>query len=303
MRALPDDILLLDGATGTELDRRGVDIGLPLWSARAIIDAPDVLGDVHRAYLNAGAGAISTNTFRTHKRSLAKAGIGDRAEALTRQAVSIAQAARDDANPAALVFGSVAPLEDCYSPDRAPDIATCRREHARLIGHLVDAGVDLVLIETMCTAHEACAAVDAARENAPGAWAICFCLASPGAPGAPALGTLLDGTPLSKVLPTLEGARFVGINCVSASMLTEQVGHLRGLLPPDVPIAAYANVGHADENGAWVSTEAVEPERYASYAMEWIDAAAQIVGGCCGTTPATISAISERLHARNMTAG
>ena len=74
---LPEGLVILDGATGTELDRRGVDCGLPLWSARAMTEAPDVLKDVHKAYLTAGAQAIITNTFRTHQRSLEKANMGD----------------------------------------------------------------------------------------------------------------------------------------------------------------------------------------------------------------------------------
>ena len=73
---LPEGLVILDGATGTELDRRGVDCGLPLWSARAMIDAPDILKDIHKAYLAAGAQAIVTNTFRTHQRSLEKANMG-----------------------------------------------------------------------------------------------------------------------------------------------------------------------------------------------------------------------------------
>ena len=287
MRELPDDILLLDGATGSELERRGVDIGLPLWSANAILNAPSILQDVHAAYLAAGAVAITTNTFRTHKRSLDKAGIGHLAADLTHQAVAIAQAARDDANPAALVFGSVAPLEDCYSPDRAPDAETCRREHARLIGHLMDAGVDLVLIETMCSAHESLAAIEAAEELAPGCWSICFCL-SPN-------GTLLDGTPIGKIMPALGGATFIGVNCVSAPSLTEHVTNLRATLPNDMRIAAYGNIGYADEHGAWVSTDAVDPDRFAEYGMAWVDAGASVVGGCCGTTPATTLAMSDRL--------
>src|SRR5438034_11831000 len=77
LRAMPaHDLLLLDGATGTELGRRGADISLPLWSARAIIEAPDILADIHRDYLRAGADLITANTFRTHRRTLAKAGMG-----------------------------------------------------------------------------------------------------------------------------------------------------------------------------------------------------------------------------------
>jgi len=281
---------LLDGATGTELDRRGVDIDLPLWSAQAITGAPDVLRDVHRAYLEAGADAITTNTFRTHERSLEKAGLGTHAEALTHDAVAIARDARDEVNPGALVMGSVAPLEDCYQPGHSPDAITCRCEHGRIIAHLIDAGVDLVLIETMTAAEEALAAVDAAKERAAGAWAVSFCLSRVSAPC-----VLLDGTPLETILPRLKGARFIGLNCVSAPELAAHVGHLRGLLDEDIPIAAYGNVGHADTEGGWVSTDAVEPERFASCAMEWIESGACVVGGCCGTTPETIAAINRRL--------
>jgi homocysteine S-methyltransferase len=87
--------LLLDGATGTELDRKGVDCSVPLWSARAMDAAPEVLKKVHCDYLEAGAEVIITNTFRTHERSLAKAGIGHRAEELTKSATRIACEARD----------------------------------------------------------------------------------------------------------------------------------------------------------------------------------------------------------------
>jgi len=287
------DVRLLDGATGTELDRRGVDIGLPLWSARAITEAADVLLDVHRAYLEAGAQAITTNTFRTHERSLAKGGLTGRAADLTRRAVSIAMAARDEVNTDAIVLGSVAPLEDCYSPERAPSADICCAEHAQIVAHLVDAGVDVVLLETMCGARESLAAVDAATAGAADAWAISFCLRSDGPPG-----VLLDGTPVSALASNLLGACFVGINCVAATQLGAQVSALRGVLPEEMPIAAYGNVGYADEQGGWVSTDAIEPARYAEYAMDWIDAGASLVGGCCGTSPGTIRAISDRVAAR-----
>ncbi len=281
------ETLLLDGATGSELERRGVDISLPLWSANAIINAPGVLGEVHKAYLDAGAQAITTNTFRTHHRSLAKAGMGAHAIGLTNAAVDIAQRARDETNPRAMVFGSVAPLEDCYSPHLAPDEVTCREEHTQLITSLVESSVDMVLIETMCSMREVRAAVAAAQEVAPGRWGISFCL-SPG-------GTLLDGTGLSVIADVVSGAQCVGVNCVGASMLGDHVRSLRAALGTEMRIAAYGNVGFADAHGAWVSTDAVEPERFADYAMQWIDAGANIIGGCCGTTPATIAAMRHRI--------
>ena len=265
---------------------------MPLWSARALIEAPEppkILKQVHLDYLNAGAQAITTNTFRTHQRSLAKAGNGDRAEELTQLAVAIARSACDEGKPDALVYGSVAPLEDCYSPELAPDIETCKQEHGQMIQCLVEAGVDLVLIETMCSAHEAIAAAEAAQEHTPNAWAISFCLSTDG------LGFLLDGTHISEVIPAIEDSQFVGINCVPAPMLADQVQHLRQVLPDNIPIAAYGNVGYADEDGGWVSTDAVKPNRFAEYAMQWVDSGASIIGGCCGTTPKTIASIQSKL--------
>src|SRR5512137_2763907 len=84
-------VLLLDGATGTELQRRGVDTRLPLWSARALIEALDVLRMIHADYLQAGADIITTNTFRTHRRTLERAGYGARTRELTQLAVQLAK--------------------------------------------------------------------------------------------------------------------------------------------------------------------------------------------------------------------
>ncbi len=284
-------ILLLDGATGTELERRGVDISLPLWSARALLDAPQVLHDIHRDYLAAGAGVITANTFRTHRRSLAKAGLGDQAGTLTRQAVQIARAARDEHKPDALVLGSVAPLEDCYRPDLSPDEPTCRREHAEMIDHLLEAGVDLLLIETMNNVREARAAISEAQRRAPGKWIASFCLRSDSEPG-----ILLSGESMRDLVDSLIDAYAVGVNCAAAHVTEAHVAALRALLPDDVRIAAYANIGYADETGNWISTDAIEPQRYAEYAMQWIDAGATLIGGCCGTTPGTIRAISAKIR-------
>ncbi|MCH8151853.1 MAG: homocysteine S-methyltransferase family protein [Planctomycetes bacterium] len=282
--------LLLDGATGTELGRRGVDISLPLWSARALLEAPEVLQAVHRDYFAAGAKAVTANTFRTHRRSLARAGMSHRGAELTRLAVEIAKAARDEHAPDALVLGSVAPLEDCYQPALAPDEPTCRAEHAEMIGNLLDAGVDVILIETMNNLPEARAAAREAQRLAPSKWIISFCTKSHGP-----VGILLSGESIADLLGELHDAYAVGVNCVAAPSVESQVRLLRDALPDHVRIIAYANVGYADDAGNWVITDAVDPTRYAQYAQCWIDAGATIIGGCCGTMPGTIQAIADRL--------
>jgi len=288
-------ILLLDGGMGSELERRGVDISLPLWAARALIDATDAVRDVHLDYLRAGATAILTNTFRTHRRSLAKEGLGDQAEALTQTAVEIALGSREASGVDAMILGSVAPLEDCYRPDEAPDGEVCRREHEELIRTLIAGGVDLIWLETMCSAVESSAAVDAARECAPEKWGISFCLS------ATEPGQLLDGTPIEALAHDLADAQFVGINCVAAHLLAQHVRHVRTVFGASMRIAAYGNVGYADADGGWVSTDAVAPSRFADYAMSWVDAGASMIGGCCGTSPATIAAMRDRLNLPSQT--
>jgi S-methylmethionine-dependent homocysteine/selenocysteine methylase len=285
-------VLLLDGATGTELGRRGVDISLPLWSARAIIDAPRVLEAVHRDYLEAGADIVTACTFRTHRRSLAKAGLGGQARELTQRAVEIALRARDAVNPRAWVVGSVAPLEDCYRPELAPPFEQCACEHREMIVNLLDAGVDGILIETQNTLREAAAASAQAIElvKHPACWMISFCTRSDGPPN-----ILLSGETPTDVLPSLAGAFSVGVNCAAAPAIESQVKLLRMLVPPATRVSAYANVGRASAAGEWIATDAVDPNVYAQHAARWIAAGASIVGGCCGTTPATIRALGKAL--------
>ena len=92
-------------------------------------------------------------------------------------------AARDKVSPEALVFGSVASLEDCYMPELTPDFETCLKEHRQIIRHLVEAGVDMILIETIPTPLEALAAAQAAEELAPGRWGVSFCMKKADKPG------------------------------------------------------------------------------------------------------------------------
>ena len=153
---LQSEILLLDGATGTELERRGVDISLPLWSARAILHAPEVLMQIHLDYLLAGADIITANTFRTHRHNLVSSGMDGQATSITQKAVAIAQkSVRFSNNTSAFVAGSIAPLGDSYTPSNMLSASTLEEEHCLMSNILASSGVDLILVETMNTIIEA----------------------------------------------------------------------------------------------------------------------------------------------------
>lgn len=273
-RLLDPRPLLMDGATGTELNRRGVDTGLPLWSTKALLDAPDVLREIHVEYVAAGAEAVTANTFRTNRRTLARAGLDDRAAELTTLAVNIA---RDAAGEAAYVFGSQPPLEDCYSPELTPDDRALETEHAEWSRHLADAGVDAILVETHHTVREAVAALRAAKETGLPAFVSFVCGND---------GRLLSGESLMQaalaVRPFSPDA--ILVNCVPAEDVAFLLQELSDTTP-ELPLGAYANIGRPDDRQGWVNTDAQDPEAYAEFARTWLRAGVRLIGGCCGTTP------------------
>jgi len=286
-RALQHGVLMLDGAMGTELHRRGVDTGLPLWSAAAVVTHPQVVRRIHLEYIESGADIITTDTFRTTSRSFRRAGLSDRSEELTARAVALAIeacAARRDRD--VLIAGCMAPLEDCYRPDLVPCEEELAREHAELAGRLVRYGVDFLLLETMGTLREARAACGAAAET--GKEVVVSFLAR-------ADGTLYSGEPLQDAVEAVraQGALAISLNCLSPRLLETPFRLLRELT--DLPLGIYGNVGRPGQEESKEFVSEVSAEEYAAFAAEWVAAGASIVGGCCGTTPAMMRAVRERL--------
>jgi homocysteine S-methyltransferase len=287
--------LLLDGATGTELNRRGVNTDLPLWSARALLEAPEALTQIHADYARAGAELITANTFRTHRRSLAGAGLGQRAAELTRMAVDLARAGARRAGTDAWVAGSLAPLEDCYSPELVPPQAACEAEHAEMARHLAMAGVDVILVETMNTVREALAAVKAARATGLPVLAGFVCRSD---------DRLFSGESVAEAVQAMAPLGVAGllINCTPSPTIHRPFAALLAAFEQQAarpPITGlYANIGHTNDVNGWTNTADVEPLEYARLAISWLAQGANLVGGCCGTTPAHIAALKVVLDQR-----
>lgn len=281
-------LTLLDGAMGTELTRRGIDTHLPLWSARALIDCPEVVQQIHQDYAAAGAQVLTTNTFRTNRRTLDRAGLGDRMRELTHTAV---QLARHAATSTRQVAGSLAPVEDCYTPDLVPEDAALHAEHDELARYLAEAGCDLLLVETMNTIREAVAAARAAAKTGLPLW-VSFTLN--------ANNHLISEESLDQaiqaVLPFQPSA--ILVNCIPVAQVHAALALLRQHVPANVRYGAYANVGHVDDAVGWTLTHAVTPSQYRETANGWRTLGASIIGGCCGTMPAHIEALRDGLESR-----
>lgn len=277
-------VLILDGAMGTELQRRTVDIGLPLWSANALIAHPEVVSHIHREYVEAGADIITTNTFRTTRRAFHNARLPDRSEALTVLAVRLAREAASTAGGrSVLVAGSIAPLEDCYRPDLVPTGRALYDEHLEHAARLAREGVDFLLLETMNTIREAVAACTAALETGKEVVVSFTCRPD---------GALYGGESLEAAVAEVAplGPTAFSLNCISPRYLDAALRRLRDLTA--LPIAVYGNVGEpGKEIDEAPLVRDIDEVAYAAYAGSWVRAGATIVGGCCGTTPEYVRAL------------
>jgi len=263
-------MLLLDGPIGTQLVAQGVPAPAPLWSAWALKNQPQAVGDLHRAYGAAGAQIHTANTFRCHERNA-----GSSWRELVAVAVRLARLG------GGRVAGSIAPLRDCYRPDLSPP--NPGPEHLQLAQALVAEGVDLLLVETHPELREALAATTAARSCASHVWSALTpgydnSLMSPDqvADGARALADA--------------GAKVVLVNCLPAA---HALPYAAALAQTGLPWGIYANAGKPEEGLGW--GEPGGPERYAGLAQAWLELGAQVIGGCCGTGPAHIAALNKLL--------
>lgn len=275
--------LLLDGATGTELNRRGVDTGLPLWSANALTTNAglNVLRQVHLDYLNAGADIITTNTFRTNRRALAEKNFT--AHELTMRAVAAAKEAVAEFGKPALVAGSLSSLEDCYRPDLVPPDDECMDEHSERIAHLVAGGVDLLLIETMNSIREAVIAAKIATATGLPTWVTFVCDRE---------RHILSGellTHAAEILMPL-GVKALGVNCMPAHTIAQPLAELRAICGGNFPLVAYGNIGYVDDEQGWINTDSTDPAGYLRHAQTW---PAQVIGACCGSTPEHIRKLKQ----------
>lgn len=280
--------LLLDGALGTELAQRGVDVSGPLWSSAALISAPQVLRALHAEYLDAGSDIVTTASFRLDPLSVAR--VGENLEDLVIQSVQLAFEARDRyrwPRPVA-VAGNIGPIGDCYRPEEVPNERDLPALHEPRIRALAGAGVDLLFGETLGSVLELRVVARLCRDV--------------GLPFALSMilrrdGCLLSGEPLSDavaaLLPFHPSALLV--NCAPAGTLLASMLDLRELAP-DLPFGACGNVGDPLVSASSPTmVEEWDLPAYTAHALSWIEAGATLVGGCCGTGPAHIRALAEAL--------
>ena len=280
----PNRIVVFDGAMGTMLYSKGVFINQCYDELN--VRAPDLVRDIHKAYVNAGAEVLETNSFGANRIKLAQHGLQTQMAELNRAAARIAREAAEDR---ALVAGAIGPLGiriEPYGPTSVDEACDAFREQ---IEALVAGGVDCIILETFADLHEIEQALRAARLAAPKLPVIAQMTI--GVDGRTAFGA----TP-EDVAKTLDewGADVIGLNCsVGPQTILECIERMAPLTRRK--LSAQPNAGMPRDVGGR-SMYMASAEYMATYAHHLVQAGAKIVGGCCGTTPDHIHAIVEGIR-------
>ena len=296
--------LVLDGALATELERRGADLRDALWSARLLIEQPDLIRAVHLDYFRAGADVATTASYQASFEGFAQRGLSrEDAAALMRLSVRLACEARDlalaerppdDPRPAPLVAASVGPYgavradgseyRGHYGLDEAA-LMDFHRERLRL---LAASGADLLACETLPCAAEARALARLMDEVGARGW-ISFS-ARDGA-------HICEGDAIEDAVAAVQGFDSVvaiGVNCTAPQHVGELL--MRARTRTAKPLLAYPNAGETWDAQAkrWLPSADCAHRPFADMAMDWADAGARLLGGCCRTGPADIAALAHR---------
>ena len=283
-----NQVRLLDGAMGTELMRAGLDLPLPIWSGDVNLTHPDYVRRIHEAYLTAGADILTTNTFRATPRAYRNNGYEEH-EAIQRSHESLERAvelARQTAGADIIIAGSIAPLEDCYEPDLFPGIEFAQREFRELAIWLQDAGIDVILFETMGSWPEIKTALSVTADLQIPRW-LSLVLKNG--------NTLLDGTDLTNVLSDIKdyGIEMVLLNCSLCSITADAVDVL--LRNWKGPWGVYPNVGTAMPTKEGVIEKKLTIKEFANEINKYLTSGAKVIGACCGSNPDYIRAAREAI--------
>jgi homocysteine S-methyltransferase len=285
---------ILDGGTGSELRRRGIDLSPACWTAAANLEHTDVLRQIHEDYIRAGAEVITANTFATSRFVLAGAGLEAEFDSINRNAIASAREAARSAGTVVTVAASMSCLPPAFDARRYPDANAEYSAYVGLAERFAANGADLILLEMMQSPAHAERACRAASASGLPFWAGVSCHIDPRS------GQLVafdDGTqPIAAVIDTIAEFDPAGIAIMHSPVAA--TGPALEKLAAAWPGAtgAWAEIPYAEdpESGA---AEPISPETYAAHARGWIAAGVSLVGGCCGTTPAHIRALA-RLRAR-----
>jgi S-methylmethionine-dependent homocysteine/selenocysteine methylase len=298
-------MLLLDGATGTEIERRGFPMHEIAWSGGVMFERPELVRAIHEDYIRAGADIITANSYSCNRHVLEPAGFGNKVEHANRLAITLAKEARSSASegrPVAIA-GSismfVADDADPYLAKRSDShdwrsqksLYQCYREQAAI---LADAGADLLLLEMFQVPEWSLPAIEAALETGLPVWLGMSC-GPRNAAGEVAMCSWPD-RPFRLSVEGLIRPDLAAV-CIMHSEVEDVTMGLELVRTKwQGPLGAYAHSG-GHVHPKWLFQNIIKPEDYVAKALEWKSSSdVSIIGGCCGTRPDHIEALEKHFR-------
>ena len=284
---ISEKTLIADGAMGTMLHARG--IGFDKCFDELNLTNPVSVAEIHREYIEAGAQLIITNTFSANRYKLSKHGLQDDVVEINRAGVELAKRVVAASYKDVLIAGDVGPLGVRIAPYGRVKLEEAREAFAEQIRALADAGVDLIVIETMSDIYEIQEAIKAAKETCPLPVVASVTFTRDDR-------TLLGDSPAKVARRIAEAnADVIGVNCSGGpSQLLRILKQMRQAVP-NGNFWVKPNAGWPEQVGGRIMYPA-DAEYFGDYALSFREAGANIVGGCCGTTPQHISAMKKALE-------
>jgi len=287
LERLSTETILADGAMGTMLHAHG--IGFDKCFDELNLTNPSAVAEIHRAYIEAVAQLILTNTFGANRFKLSKHGLGEKVVELSQAGVDLAKRVVAASFRDVLVAGSVGPLGVRIAPFGRVQPEQARTAFAEQIGALAEAGADLIVIETMSDLYEIKEAIKAARQvcNLPIVASVTFTRDD----------RMVLGDNPAKVARMLKeaGVEVIGVNCSGGPAQLLRILKQMCQAVPDGKFWVKPNAGWPEQVGGRIMYPA-DADYFGDYALSFREMGACIVGGCCGTTPQHIAAMRKALN-------
>lgn len=298
-------LLVIDGAMGTELEARGCNLNDKLWSAKVLVENPELIYQVHLDYFRVGADFVITSSYQASIDGFKRRGLNETESlALMKKSVELAKKARDDylneckQSKTLLIAGSIGPYATLLADgsEYRGDYQLTHNEYATFhrprVRALIEAGIDFLSIETIPSVSEVKSQLKLLTEFPTITAYFSFNLRD--------TEHLCDGTPLSEFMNEVNAQPqiiAIGINCIALEKVSGALKTLKNLT--DRPLLVYPNSGEIYDPITKTWSCHNNKDRLVDHIDEWIKLGAKMIGGCCRTGPLDIQQIAEKLKQRN----
>ena len=277
--------LLLDGAMGTELISRGLELPLPIWSANANLSHPEIVTQIHQDYIDSGVDIITTNTFRSTTWTYRKSGYSKNiAKVKAKESLERGIECAQNVKGTKRIAGSITTIDDCYKPEMYPGDDIANDHYPEIINHMINNGVDLLLFETMGNINEISVILDIIESYSVETW---FSLIFKGE-------NLLDGNSINEVVDIMKKKNIQVLlnNCNKLNFNLSGINNLKNKWSDQWGI--YPNLGISDYNNNFFKT--VDSNIFLKKIKTILEMEPDVIGLCCGSNVSYVKRLKQMIE-------